>query len=1282
MKIKLKRILALILVLASLVSSFAIFASADSDGESATDEEVKTGDIEILYNRNYEEGWDFDNGFNTVQLQTHKVSIDYEETENADYNYFMRLESTIKSTRGSLSFSFGTSLAKEEDFGTVIELRIKADDYIENFGEILSYSNASGVSTSSVLYVTGDKLMFNSLSPVEIGTIGDEWLNVALSFDWTVDEKNITVHYGDLDEETRTYQYSSTFTGTYNSSADKGVSGVAFIIPPKGSTNIGSGYCIDDLRIYNGSAVPTPLPLTGADEDAGSKINALMPKTIVVQKNANEKTVSQILADALCMKVGVNYALVRDVRKPIFEGGSYGAPVIVDGEVRVSLDLLLNYIGFPYLIHPDEASYDITTGTTATYVTVGRTTATVAGESVILNSAPGYITTESGDKYLTIGISDIEKLFPGWAVTYDDMGLVLIYEEVISESTGERVDIVNRNDNLDVMLGIMKKFIFGVSTSTLKDDYINSGKEIYNDVKENTTVKNGDTETSFNHPYLIANQSTFDTLKDKYNTATDAALKAYIQQIIDKADALYNDIAKLDSSNAYVGIQNGKSPVNIYDDGVDLEGVNGDSDTEDGYSSQDGRTDTLVALTEKLLPLAFAYQITSNEKYAKLAYDYMLTLADWEHWGHGYFIDCAQATTYFALAYDWLYNAFTAMGKDVNVLSDAIYDKGVSHGATSSKGLSMQGLRLLGDESEYITRDDFWNAVGASGMIIGAMAIMDRNEYLEDVYYLVGNNLAGLCLSGLDVYAPDGAFIESATNWCYSTNQLFFLIMSLDSAAGSTYGFANTWGLDKTGYYALHIESSDGVIWNYNDSGFDGVSGPLAGMETQIFNYVGKMFGDETLIAVRAQQLASGKKQVSVFDLLFYPFDGVKEQPELPLSYYMSGLEAYVVRSDWSDGALYTGIMGGPNGCNYGQIDSGNFIYHNEGIVWFMDLGSENTSVYDYYGTTRNRYYRVNPEGQNVLYFVGEDSEKVYPYGQSETAGGIISSTYENEHGSYAILDNEAVYAGLVSSARRGLFVTNDRKTVVVQDELNFKLVYSVEWVAHTAQNITVSEDGKVAWLVNRNEAGDAITLRATLVSPSEELVFSIRTAYKFAFNTTYAQRDSVTNGGAPEYSRDSIQKLVIQSKNSIGYDAAVVFEIVDDGDTPVGYEWQTMSSWVPYGEDSGEDQDEEKRGLAKKSDIKVALTTVESLFNTGKSFNESLVAIYEALTLVGYTYKKFPPESDATLTEMYSDYLDFMDEYEEYVDYVKETVDAAHKLADRFSGLYVPQLDSDSGEE
>jgi hypothetical protein len=177
-----------------------------------------------------------------------------------------------------------------------------------------------------------------------------------------------------------------------------------------------------------------------------------------------------------------------------------------------------------------------------------------------------------------------------------------------------------------------------------------------------------------------------------------------------------------------------------------------------------------------------------------------------------------------------------------------------------------------------------------------------------------------------------------------------------------------------------------------------------------MFFFVGEMLGDSGLVSIRQQHLTSNvnRKNVTIYDMLYYPFDGIKDAAELPLDYHMDGIDAFVSRSSWEAGAMYTGLMGGLNNVNHGQIDSGNFIYHNKGIVWFMDLGSEQYNAYGYFGSSRNNYYRSNAEGQNVVCLVSDPENLAY--GQYSGAGGDITATYVNEHGSYAHLDNTSVY--------------------------------------------------------------------------------------------------------------------------------------------------------------------------------------------------------------------------------------------------------------------------------
>lgn len=1254
MKIKLYKLLSLILVIASLVSSFAVFTFAEDDEVEDTDSSTT-----VIYNRGFSEGWDYDNGFSKINIGSsgHTVSIDKEELQNGTYNYFMRMETALMA-EGYLELQFNASdVAKEDQFGTVVEMRLKADDYAYNYGQILALQNPKYTFYQNLLYVEGDKIIFNQKSePVVIGTLSDEWINVAIGFDWTTDVRTMTVYYGDFDEATHTYSESHTYVTPYVDATEKGILRARFYIPTCTTPDrTGMSICIDDLKLYNGSAKPIPIN----ENDPGNKINILAEKVITILESASNKTSEQILKEALCMKVGVNHALVRDERKPITDG-TYGAPVIIDGTVRVPFDILLNYIGYPYYVHPDNASYDITTGTSATYLTVGRDSATVDGKRVELSCAPGYVEVSEDIRYLTIGLDDIEALFPGWLVAYDDMGLIVIYEDATPDDDSDNADIITRDKDLEDMLSLMKKFIFDVDMVEKKAEYIDAGKKIYEDIKKNTLVKKGDSASSFNHPYIIANQSTFDTLKGHYS-GNDATLKGYIQSIINEAELIYNDVAET-NNGGYVKIKNDKLPLDPLGD----------------YSVIGGRLETLTGFSEKLIPLAFAYQMTGNKNFALLAYDYMSTLGEWEHWGPAYMIDCAEATLHFALAYDWLYNGFVSLELDVDAIAEILYEKGVRQGYVASQGLPCEYDRVFGDLSDYTKMNDYWNAVGSAGMIIGSMALMDKEEYLEAAYYIVGNNLANLCLRGLDVYAPDGAYVESATNWNAGTNSLFYLIMALDTAAGSTYGYENTWGLDKTCYYAIHIESSDGFVWNYNDGGFDGATnGELATMETGIFNYVGKIFSDPTLISVRQKQIASGKKPVTVFDLFFYPYEGVEEAEELPLSYHMTGLEAFIHRSDWSDGALYTGIMGGPNNSNYGQIDSSNFIYHNNGVAWFIDLGSEHYGAYQYYGTERYKYYRANAEGQNVIYMPNESA--LYPYGQSEEGSGKIMTKFENEYGTYAVLDNTSAFSDIVASARRGILIKNDDKTVVIQDEINFSGVRDARWVAHTDKDVMLSQDGKTAYLKHVDDDGKSLWVRVTLVSPVDFYQFKLEYASEYKLESTYGPKDSANKGGAPEYSRSGIKKLVVEADDTTNFFISIVIEVVEGTEStePVGYEFADMHLWTLTGdEDVGQSGSEEKRDVPRKSDIRTYTNKIKSLFDEEIAFTEELNTLYSALTLINYTFKAFPPESSDELANAYMDYLDYCDAYEEYYEYVNANVDTLTSIASLLNGLYEAPAD------
>ncbi len=1281
MKNRFIRLISSILILSFLVAAFSVFSFAQENTPSGSGSEEIHQNLQVFYNRTFDEGWDYSNGFTSTSAGSNSITIDHEEDLLGRYNYFVRLEaSTSNAMTASLDFKKDAVLSPVDAPKTIIELSVKADD-VAYLGRIAWMKmGGTGAADVSLLDINskGEAIAFSGISnaTVNLGKLEDKWINIAYIFEWTEEDINCTVRYGyGLGAG---YSEKKEFDIAYpaNSIGVKlfyvGFPAAASRTAASATESIGMSYCLDNLKVYQG--VDDVVSINPDIYGYGESVNNNAEKVVDIQESSGIKSKAQILDESLAMKLGVDNALIRNVRYPLVDNsesaysGAYGAPEKKDGNVLVPLQLIVDYIGFPSNLHTDNMSFDITTGTSTTYMRIGSDSATVDGERVALNMAPGALKNSNGDEYIVIALEDVPVLFPGYLAIYDDMGLIIVYEDITPENADDNAPIVNRKQDLDVMVNIMKKFVFDtVTADKLADGYVANGELVYNDTKANTN--------DFTHPYIMADASVFENLSEKYaltegKDGYDANLKAYIKSMIDDADAIYSEYADV-SANAYVGIKSGKEPVNVNADG-------------DGYDNRGKMTD-LVNWANLLPTLAFAYQITGNDNYAKLAYDLSVSIAGWSHWGPGYFTHCAEVTMAYSIAYDWLYNAYKALNLDTNVLAAAIYDLGVHDGYISSSGRACEHARGLGDLSKYNTATGSTNAVGSAGMIVGALAILDyvssegapETAYSETMY-LIGNNIQSLVTYGLDIYAPDGSYIESATYWEYATSNFFRMVMALESAAGTNYGFMDTWGIDRTCYYAIHIEDSEGLIWNYHDDYIEIVSkfgqDELASLNTDMFNFVGSYYGDETLISVRAKQLASGKS-ATIYDLLFYPFDGVKEAPELELDYHMEAIDGFVTRSDWNPGAIYTGIMGGANNADHGQIDSGNFIYRSGGFDWIVDLGTDNPYINGYNdASTRYKLYRVSGEGQNVI--VQTNNSDALAYGQKSSFGGVITETFSNEHGSYALLDNTAVYDGEATYANRGLLFTNDRNTVVLQDEFAFVIVESLAWIVHTKAQITIEEGGRVAYLTDYDEEGNRHLVRATIVSLRTDFTFTTKPASDNLLDSTMK-----TVTGEPQYSRDGYNRLLIE-KETISFDAAVVFEVIDsiNDAPPVAYEWTEMINWLPSAPKENVDQEViETRPDMDITEIKKKVSSIETILKKDTAYTDRLDALYTLLADVKYienTKGTTGIYKQPAIADAYSDYLDCVEEYEAFIEYVSGVNSLADKLALGVAGLTVEEVE------
>ena len=832
----------------------------------------------------------------------------------------------------------------------------------------------------------------------------------------------------------------------------------------------------------------------------------------------------------------------------------------------------------------------------ALYMKVGAENASLNGDQFELTSTPLLIDgevfcpvyileslteKECSDKYIVslenteyIHLDDIEAAFGISAKTYS-MGLIII---------GNDISMLPDNASNTDIADLLKGFVFNIPDE----------KKIISDVESYT---NG-----FSHPYLLVNSDRFAELRSIYKrgqsgTITDPeelVLYDYIVGYLASARSHLKNYCDTDEGGTYKGLLSSKIPVNNHYANYSNNGYD-----NGGRVSID---------TNPLLYFAFAYQITEKLNYVRAAYDLMLAFGEWNHWGPDHFLNCADAAAPFAIAYDWLYNAFVQLNSkgEVSRFDNEKYDKSkiatilfthvIIPGYVQSNNLTCPWPGTA--NSRYSQKTSNWNAVCTSGVIAAALMLLEEDvstagmtfntqtkrgstytqtvtkieeigkasihtglsTYSDYAAKLASMNLGTLAQFGLDQYMPDGSYIESPSYWAYGTNTLFRMIAALLSATGDDYGFMDAWGIDTTCYFAVHSESSDYKTWNFND-------GSVGMQDTSYFFFVGGYYEDDNLVRIRKKHLNEGKKY-SLYDILYYDTTIVGE-PQLATEYQMLGIDAFSVRSSWDKGAIYAGIIGGENNCSHGQMDAGSFIYHNQGKIWFTDLGADNYNIKYVNSDNQSKgyfsnfeLYRVGAEGHNIIAITDEQS--TLPYGQLTTANPKIVKSYSGSAGGYAVLDMSAAYGVHVESAQRGILFTNSRNTVVIQDEYVFNGAKTAYWFGHYqlatgyVEDVVISADGRTAFMIS----GDDI-MRVSIVSDNSDLKFEIMDCYTYLLDKTLETDRSTMGGAATETSRDSYRKLAIKCENVTSLNLAVVIEEVDGYVIGSSYDYDKIDDWA-----------------------------------------------------------------------------------------------------------------------
>ncbi|MBQ8372414.1 MAG: heparinase II/III family protein [Clostridia bacterium] len=842
-------------------------------------------------------------------------------------------------------------------------------------------------------------------------------------------------------------------------------------------------------------------------------------------------------------------------------GMSSGSRFAIDGgAMPYAYETGTAYIPLSAVCHYTGASHSVS-GSSVTVTRSDGSTATLTVGDVAWSGGEFLLPVTLVDGCVYLSILSAKDVFSLQSFYNSDIGLVVLSRSSMSYSKS--------HSSLSTQIDTLSNLLFDRPSQS----------KIYEDLEANATASQ--------HPRILVRQDDFDRLRGVYlDEDADDMLSISINAYIAGSAAVFNTYFKLTDDGTvdwkYENTTDSiRQPYFIYDEnGNRLVGTktytytdgNGEEITiecdgsgrGDGYDY--GGRSNVDKFTVYLKQFAFAWQMTGDNKYRDAFYLLATELGKWQHWGEGHFLDAADGAVEYAIGLDWIWHAFDDEPEKRDELASILYNKGLMKGYysiayNSSSGSIVDGLGYIdvsytaGSTAWRIkTRNNNWQTVCGSGMIISGLVLAEYDEYRANSLYVISE-----CIKNTEYcllqYAPDGAYIESPGYWGYGTNTLMLTIAALRSGCGTDYGLSDIIGLYDSFYFAAGIADSDYRMWNYHDSGSGSV-------DSSLFYFAARIFGDPSLAAYRNGFLTDLGRNMTVYDILFYDSTLADGAESMKLDNNFKGIDSVTLRSSWEPGAVFTGLHTGPSHVTHGDFDTGNFTLSMGGVQWIVEPGTENYNISGFWNTSesgrRYRLYGKSAEGHSTVVIRNNSS---LPLGQKyttfSTSYPVINEFYTDELGAYAYSNMTVQYGSTCTSGYRGVLLTNSRSTVVLQDEITFSEPTSLTSILNLAHNIRMSDDGRTVKSITYVD-GEKRELRVTLLSDNEDLKFT----YMYDPSVTIFDSTVTKQNSGDDMALTPVQRVVINADGVTEYKVALVFELIGHEDEVVGYEYTPMTQW------------------------------------------------------------------------------------------------------------------------
>jgi hypothetical protein len=463
-------------------------------------------------------------------------------------------------------------------------------------------------------------------------------------------------------------------------------------------------------------------------------------------------------------------------------------------------------------------------------------------------------------------------------------------------------------------------------------------------------------------------------------------------------------------------------------------------------------------------------------------------------------------TAAFAIAYDWMYDAWTPDQK-TTIVSDMI-QYGLNYGVSAYT----TQVTVTGWWTNNITGN--WNCVCNSGLTMGSLAILgdDTTGVAQQLLGLTVDNANQNCVFAV---SNDGTWAETANYWYFGTTGHAEMASSLMTATGSSYGlFSTNPTFNLTGLYHMFATGATS-LFNYGDHGPNKYSSTANSM----FLYADQFSQPQYTLFQRDRVDAAEPWSMFWYDPTV---SGAFWDGQSLDHLFDAGTDQWAsMRSSWTDiDAMYAAMKAGTlqGHQTHNDLDCGDFVLDALGTRWAGELGSGDYNSPGYFSSDaqdsqRWLYYRKMTEGQNTV-LVGQGNQNVLaqPTVNFDSSGTMqgSSTVLDVPSGStaYFTADLSSAYFNMYvppfsfscytfgsrnilcsTSFQRGMRMINNRKQVLIQDDINSQA--PIQWRMHT--NATVTTSGTTATLEL-----DGQTMQMSILNAPSGATFTTSDAVRF----------------------------------------------------------------------------------------------------------------------------------------------------------------------------------------